>query len=181
MVKRTPIGKKTRFEVFKRDGFICQYCGNTPPKVVLEADHIVPVSKGGTNDMTNLATACFTCNRGKRDIELSVIPESLYSKSEELKEREDQLVEYRKVLDRIARREKKERKKVNDAYEDCYPDYYLKAKFLNTSVKKFIEELGVEEVVDSMYKAATKIADPEKAIKYFCGICWNKIREADES
>ena len=46
--------KKIRFEVFKRDGFQCGYCGNTPPKVVLEVDHIEPISKGGKDDMNNL-------------------------------------------------------------------------------------------------------------------------------
>lgn len=56
---------KTRFEVFKRDGFICQYCGRRPPEVILEADHIVPKSKGGTDIIENLITACYECNRGK--------------------------------------------------------------------------------------------------------------------
>lgn len=48
--KRVPISKALRFEVFKRDSFTCQYCGRSAPEVVLEVDHIVPVSKGGTND-----------------------------------------------------------------------------------------------------------------------------------
>ena len=62
---RTPLRPKIRFEVFRRDGFTCQYCGGKPPAVVLEADHVVPVSAGGKNDMANLKTACFECNRGK--------------------------------------------------------------------------------------------------------------------
>ena len=44
--KRVPISKALRFEVFKRDSFTCQYCGRSAPEVVLEVDHIVPVSKG---------------------------------------------------------------------------------------------------------------------------------------
>lgn len=60
------IGKSKRFEVFARDGFTCQYCGQRPPDVVLEADHIHPVSKGGSDDIINLITSCFDCNRGKR-------------------------------------------------------------------------------------------------------------------
>ena len=65
MAKRKPISKKTRFEVFKRDSFQCKYCGAKAPDVLLEIDHIKPVSKGGENDITNLITACFDCNRGK--------------------------------------------------------------------------------------------------------------------
>lgn len=58
--------KSLRFEVFARDGFICQYCGSRPPDVVLEVDHIHPVSRGGTDDIINLTTSCYDCNRGKR-------------------------------------------------------------------------------------------------------------------
>jgi len=62
---RTSISKKLRFEVFKRDCFKCQYCGKESPNVILEVDHIHPVSKGGKNDILNLITSCFDCNRGK--------------------------------------------------------------------------------------------------------------------
>jgi hypothetical protein len=50
--------------VFERDNFTCTYCGtvNGP----MECDHIHPVSKGGSSDMSNLTTACFKCNRSKR-------------------------------------------------------------------------------------------------------------------
>lgn len=59
------ISKRLRFEIFKRDGFTCQYCGTRPPDVVLEVDHIDPKSNGGGNDPINLLTSCFDCNRGK--------------------------------------------------------------------------------------------------------------------
>lgn len=65
------ISKSIRFEVFKRDSFTCQYCGAQAPDVVLEIDHIHPVSEGGTDDLMNLVTACFDCNRGKSDKLLS--------------------------------------------------------------------------------------------------------------
>lgn len=65
MTQRKPLSKKARFEVFKRDKFTCQYCGASASDVVLEVDHIRPVADGGTNDITNLVTACINCNRGK--------------------------------------------------------------------------------------------------------------------
>jgi hypothetical protein len=68
---REPISKKLRFEVFKRDGFTCQYCGQKAPAVVLNCDHIRPVAAGGTTDILNLITACFGCNAGKGARELS--------------------------------------------------------------------------------------------------------------
>lgn len=65
MSERKPISKKLRFEVFKRDSFKCQYCGQEAPKVVLNCDHIHPVAEGGDNHITNLITSCFDCNSGK--------------------------------------------------------------------------------------------------------------------
>ncbi len=67
------IGKGKRFEIFKRDGFMCQYCGQRPPDVILEVDHVHPSSKGGSDDPLNLVTSCFDCNRGKRDKVLGAV------------------------------------------------------------------------------------------------------------
>lgn len=64
---RKALTKKTRFEVFKRDSFACQYCGQCAPIVVLNVDHIHPIASGGTNDILNLITSCFDCNSGKKD------------------------------------------------------------------------------------------------------------------
>ena len=66
MVK-TSLPQKLRFEVFKRDKHTCQYCGRSPPAVILEVDHIIPISSGGTDELSNLITSCFDCNRGKGD------------------------------------------------------------------------------------------------------------------
>lgn len=54
----------TRHNVFKRDQFSCQYCGN-PKELTL--DHLIPKSKGGKSSWTNLVTACKTCNARKGD------------------------------------------------------------------------------------------------------------------
>lgn len=52
-------------EVFRRDNYTCQYCGAKGGK--LEADHIIPFSRGGTDDLSNLVTSCRRCNRQKKD------------------------------------------------------------------------------------------------------------------
>lgn len=71
MTKRKALSNKTRFEVFKRDSFTCQYCGKKSPEVVLNVDHISPVSRGGKDDILNLITSCFPCNSGKSDRKIS--------------------------------------------------------------------------------------------------------------
>lgn len=54
-----------RFAVLERDHFTCLYCGRRPPEVVLEVDHVLARANGGTDDGTNLVTACRDCNGGK--------------------------------------------------------------------------------------------------------------------
>lgn len=56
---------KTINQVFKRDNYTCQYCGAIGGK--LEADHIIPFSKGGSDELNNLTTSCQKCNRQKKD------------------------------------------------------------------------------------------------------------------
>ena len=48
--------------VLERDGYACTYCGSDKQ---LEGDHIVPLSRGGSNAFVNLATACRPCNLSK--------------------------------------------------------------------------------------------------------------------
>lgn len=177
-IKRKNLGNKLRFEVFKRDLFRCQYCGKTPPSVVLEVDHIHPVSKGGNNEIDNLLTACFECNRGKNKNELTTIPEATGAKTELLKEKELQYIEFQKIQLKIEKRVQKE----VDIIEATFKVYYPKMNFLEpfrASVRNFIKHLGYGEVNDSMIKACSKggfIENPNDAIRYFCGICWNKIK-----
>ena len=55
--------EELRFSVFSRDAFTCVYCGAAD--VALHCDHVIPLSRGGSNDMRNLATACEACNTSK--------------------------------------------------------------------------------------------------------------------
>jgi HNH endonuclease len=66
--RRSGLPLKLRYEVLLRDGKRCVCCGaSVADGAVLEVDHIIPVAGGGTNELTNLQTLCFDCNRGKAD------------------------------------------------------------------------------------------------------------------
>jgi len=65
---RPQLPRSRRFAVLRRDGFRCRLCGRgaeSNPPVELEVDHIVPVSKGGGHEESNLRALCRECNRGK--------------------------------------------------------------------------------------------------------------------
>lgn len=176
------IGAKMRFEVFKRDGFCCLYCGSHPPDALLHVDHIVPVAGGGGNDMDNLATACDRCNFGKGARLLSATPKSLDAKAAEVAEREAQIRGYAAVMK--ARRERIE--------DDCWevfdvlrpqPATVTQQEF--QSVRNFVGKLGLHDVLEAADIAVGKVLDlgdpwrRRNRFRYFCGVCWAKIRERE--
>ncbi|NJN83973.1 MAG: HNH endonuclease [Caldilineaceae bacterium] len=55
----------TRTAIMLRDAYTCQYCGESPGRIHLTVDHVVPRSRGGIHDWENLATACKRCNQKK--------------------------------------------------------------------------------------------------------------------
>jgi hypothetical protein len=170
------ISLKKRFEVFKRDSFTCQYCSSKPPLVPLEVDHILPICKGGKNDIDNLITACFDCNRGKGGIELNNVPETIVIKIERMALAKKQYKQYLTLLKNQKKIIDSDINQVVNVYECFFLGYTLTEKF-KISIKNFISKLDVYDVIDSMEKSCTRVNDKDDAIKYFCGICWNKIKE----
>lgn len=73
---------RLRFAIFRRDSFRCRYCGRSSQDgAVLTLEHVVPISKGGTCDVSNLLTACDECNQGKSDDILTIIEQELLKSS----------------------------------------------------------------------------------------------------
>ena len=72
------VWRKVREQVFRRDKYTCQYCGAKARK--LHCDHIYPLSRGGSNEMRNLVTACQRCNQSKHDKTISEWRPALLSK-----------------------------------------------------------------------------------------------------
>ncbi|MCH2169874.1 HNH endonuclease [Myxococcota bacterium] len=55
----------SRHNVFERDRYTCQYCGNEAPRAQLNLDHVVPRSLGGRTCWENVVCSCIECNRRK--------------------------------------------------------------------------------------------------------------------
>lgn len=177
---RKPISKRTRFEVFKRDGFVCQYCGAHPPDVILEVDHITPVAEGGLDDEGNLVTACFNCNRGKAAVPLTVVPKTLAEQGAEVREREEQLAGYREIMQARADRIEEDMWTVADALFHKARENGVYRNQLQ-SIKQFNRLLPLHEVLEAAEIAwARKPYSESTRFKYFCGVCWNKIKRGPD-
>lgn len=96
-----PRGTK-RLAILLRDGLTCTYCQRTAEQVVcLTLDHVVPHSKGGTDDASNLVTACDRCNSSLQDA-------SLAAGIRRLNENHGLGINYRTVAARIRRQTAKD-------------------------------------------------------------------------
>lgn len=172
MARRKALSKAVRFEVFKRDSFKCQYCGRSAPDVILEADHIDPVSKGGGDDLANLVTSCFDCNRGKAGRKLSDTSVAAKSRAQlaELQERRDQIdmmLEWRSGL-----------RNLDDDTVTKLESFWAKAT--NTSglneyalglLRKLLKQFTVAEIAAAMDVAVDQYEDVSDAFHAIGGIC----------
>ena len=180
MAKRRAMRPVDRFEIFKRDCFTCQYCGAKPPGVLLHVDHILPVAKGGGDESSNLVTACQDCNQGKAARLLTAVPLSLKETAERAAEMELQLMAWQtQQQERLKRREAKAWRVVHEFFgADCDSvprDYFL-------SILRFIDGIGtvsVLEAVDITKCNCKHWWSEDRNFRYFCGICWNRVREKE--
>jgi hypothetical protein len=175
--KRKPLSKKIRFDTFKRDGFKCVYCGNNPPNVVLEADHIIPVKDGGINQLDNLVTSCFSCNRGKAANHLTSIPESIFDNSI------DRLEQYKSYLKYVKEKDKLDKELIDIicmVYEN-YNEGYTPNESFRSSIAFFVNKIGFDKTKKAMEITMgnmKKIRGYNGVIKFFCGVCWNIYRDS---
>lgn len=187
MGERKGIGKKTRFEVFKRDKFTCQYCGRMAPDVILEVDHIKPVAEGGTNKMINLITSCRDCNRGKGKVRLSDDTEIKKQQEQlaELAEKREQLkmlMEWRTELSNL---------QTEEAEAIC--DYWIIKSNANyrinnrgmATVMGWLKQFQLAEILDAIDIAFAQYykgdADSvETALAKVGGICYNRKKQREE-
>lgn len=168
-------GNSIRFKVFMRDNFKCKYCGKTADEKALEVDHIIPRSRGGSNELINLVTACFECNRGKRDKNILIeTPEVEVSEQTKLaieaykkKTQEEDCVRvftnyFLKNAPHDHELNAHELRMFRDYYRNFHPDILFEA--IDIAIEKYIPK-----------KATDK--DYYLAIKKIGGISHNKMME----
>ncbi len=189
---------RTRFEILKRDRFTCQYCGRTPPEVLLHVDHIVPVKEGGGDDPDNLRTACSECNLGKAAVPLQAGSLRPAMSAEELQERVAQAEAYAELLTQA----RSARDHLDDQLHDLVFAAWCRAwggalkegddgPFFDLpgggyfpdwrSVRSILKRLPIELVYDAIDITAGRFPNrpSSDSTRYFYGICYRMIRERE--
>lgn len=183
------ISAKLRFEVFNRDNFTCRYCGRKTPEVILELDHVIPLSKGGTDDLDNLITSCFECNRGKGRALLDTVlkDKEIHSEAVLLAEKELQLAEYNYQKNKIRNRENKEIEELSNYFIGKFPNNernFATGEFPNTIIRQCLKVISYFDIFELIDIAADITSRDSKgdshivaAAKYLTAILRNRLRE----
>jgi hypothetical protein len=158
---RERVRESVRFEVFKRDSFTCQYCGEKAPDAVLEVDHITPVSKGGTSDIINLVTSCRSCNSGKSDRTLTdaTVVAKARAQAEQLEERRQQLKMIAEWHMSLVDMQSTAVQQIETLWMSAArrPDGCALTDVARAEVGKWIRRHGFERVCNAAVRAANKL------------------------
>jgi 5-methylcytosine-specific restriction endonuclease McrA len=169
------VSQRTRYEVFRRDNFQCRYCRTTERELTI--DHVLPIALGGSDEPTNLVTACRDCNMGKgstapdspvvADVEASALRwADAIAKAAEITDAQasvsEQLVEW-----------------FDDVWYTWAPNWAERPADAPESVIQFAS-LGLSRnaLEEAVRIAASRRGVPQRDLwRYFCGVCWNKVRD----
>ena len=171
--------KRNRFEILKRDGFKCQYCGRGAEETRLEVDHIIPKSSGGKDELINLITSCFDCNRGKSDIPIdSLIARPDIAKiNEDINNQRKELKLYYSNQKKIRRKKQRTLNLILDIWYSEVSSYISPYKI--RSIEMFLDNqyLNPADIVSAIQISSSRVYNRQDRFNYMCGILHNWIRE----
>ena len=185
MSNRKALSKSTRFEVFKRDHFTCQYCGKKAPEVILEVDHIVPVAEGGTNELLNLVTSCRDCNRGKgkKKLDDNTAVMKQRAELERMAERQEQvsmMIQWKKEMAET------DNLLVDDLCEHwgLLTGYHVGERG-KRNIKSCYNRFGYDEVYEAISIAVERyfeddVESANEAFNKIGGICYNRKKQRED-
>lgn len=180
-----PVSRRLRFEVLRRDGYTCRYCGAQAPDVPLTVDHVIPRTLGGATEPSNLVTACRDCNNGKA----STSPDEHV-----VADVDAASLLFARAIEQAAQMRRADRARLVEQIER-FDDDWLSWHYTDAgeritvprqgdwqqSVERWIE-LGLDnDDLWSLMSAAMKgPANTSQIWKYFCGCCWRELSTRQE-
>jgi hypothetical protein len=169
------VSKRLRYEVLRRDNHTCRYCGRAAPDVPLRIDHVIPVALGGTDEPTNLVTACQDCNSGKSS---SSPDEPLVADVTEAALRWGGALA---IAAEGMRAELRELQTVREQFHDAWKAWGHVPldrdwpESVNALLARGLPIEVITECVDIAMRRANVL--PDNIFRYFCGIAWRKVAE----
>ena len=175
------VSKRLRYEVLRRDNHACRYCGSSAPEVKLAVDHVVPVALGGSDEPSNLVTACVDCNAGKSaSAPDGPIVDDVRQKALVWAAAMEVASEQRELELRYRRNRNK---RFAEDWEIHRPHYFRSLDLPNgweLSLDRFSKAGMSDRDIIEMIPVAMGSQASDKW-KYFCGCCWKAVRELQDS
>lgn len=167
--------RRLRFEILKRDGWRCKYCGAVPTQATMVVDHVIPESEGGTDDPANLVTACQPCNSGKSNIGLDTSRLPQPTSKEALHQNAQDIRDYLNAQKDVV--------SANDELYDFLSKYWEKnLGFVSVQLRARWSAICQKNTLENIIKAIdittarTDIKYETALLKYFYG-CLRTLRE----
>jgi len=183
------VTKRLRFEILRRDGHACRYCGRAAPDVRLTIDHVRPEALGGTDEPENLVTACIDCNAGKSSVPADAMQVAAVAES---------AVRWAAAIKRVADMRMLDTTRYDNdiaqfvAQWDTYT-YEAEKVVLERrtvpkddswelDVRRFLAlGLPTQKMLDFIVVAMKKDLRHADTWRYFCGCCWKEITEMQKA
>lgn len=169
------VSRRLRFEILRRDGHACRYCGATAPDVALTVDHVIPTTLGGGDEPANLVTACQPCNAGKSSVPAdAAIVEDVDATA----------MLFAHALEFVTERRRADRAAMVGIVDRLYQEWtafvggWLPPDWDLTFERWIAGGLDEHEVVGFIRR--TGAAARGNYWKYLCGCCWGELRERTE-
>ena len=181
------VSRRLRFEILRRDGHTCRYCGMKAPDVALTVDHVIPVALGGGDEPNNLVAACTDCNNGKssvpadaqlvEDVDAAAM---LWARAMETatERRREEISVIAATVDEVDHRWC-EWKTSDGATVERPSDW-------RASVERWVvaglDELDLLRLIDiAMQWGNARAFTDWRVWKYFCGCCWGELGDRQEA
>lgn len=174
------VPKRMRFEVFRRDGFRCRYCGAAPEQAELRPDHVVPEALGGKTEPANLVTACNDCNSGKSSTLLDTAT---------VAEVDQHAARWARAVAAAAVEMERDRQAVEERnawFLETWNTWTANGRPLPlppnwpATIDGFLDAGLTQSLILDAVGTAMNTRGVEDEFRYTCGICWRLVGELHE-
>jgi hypothetical protein len=174
------VSKRLRYEVLKRDGNKCRYCGAEAEDSPLQIDHVVPKALGGQDESSNLVAACRDCNAGKSSVPADApLVADVADKALAWAEAMRIVAEERAVTRAQSQKHYAKFRKEWNGWKDWRGNTEPLPGGWKSSVDQMLnaglDMVDLLELVDVAIGAKAK-----DTWRYFCGCCWKRLTQMQE-
>ena len=173
------VSKRLRSEIFRRDNSTCRYCGAKAPAVEITIDHVIPVTLGGSDEPSNLVTACADCNNGKT----SVPPNAAT-----VKQVSEDAFRWARAMEAAAEKTVGDRQAARTAFDQKWRAWsegrppIPRPEDWGLSIDRFLKAgLPLSVLLDCVDVAmSARQIKADAVFKYMCGAAWKEVKKLQQ-